>query len=129
MLRVGWLVVAPGVVRRGDELRERVRLPIPAYVIETEQERILVDAGFHPAAVEDADGHYGVKDALGPFRLEPDRSIAEQIDVGTLTMVVLKHLHFDHAGGLAGLPAGVPVVVQRREWAAGHDAAAIEMNF
>ena len=31
--------------------------------------------------------------------------IAEQIDISTLTRVVLTHLHFDHAGGLA-LSAG-----------------------
>jgi len=42
---------------------------------------------------------------------------------------VLTHLHFDHAGGLALLPASVPVVVQRAEWEAGRDRAAIERNF
>jgi glyoxylase-like metal-dependent hydrolase (beta-lactamase superfamily II) len=46
-----------------------------------------------------------------------------------VTDVVLTHLHFDHAGGLALLPPSVPIVVQRREWAAGADRAAIERNF
>jgi glyoxylase-like metal-dependent hydrolase (beta-lactamase superfamily II) len=41
----------------------------------------------------------------------------------------LTHLHFDHAGGLALLPSSVPIVVQRREWAAGHDAAGVKKNF
>jgi glyoxylase-like metal-dependent hydrolase (beta-lactamase superfamily II) len=42
---------------------------------------------------------------------------------------VLTHLHFDHAGALSLLPASVPIVVQRREWEAGHDAAAVAKNF
>lgn len=41
-------------------------------------------------------------------------SISEQIDLATITKVVLTHLHFDHAGGLALLPCSVPVVVHRR---------------
>ena len=32
----------------------------------------------------------------------------------------MTHLHFDHAGGLALLPASVPIVIQRREWEAAH---------
>lgn len=41
----------------------------------------------------------------------------------------MTHLHFDHAGGLALLPPSVPVIVQRREWEAGHDAPAVKRNF
>jgi glyoxylase-like metal-dependent hydrolase (beta-lactamase superfamily II) len=49
--------------------------------------------------------------------------------VGTLTRIVLTHLHFDHAGGLARLPASIPVHVQRREWEAGQDAGSVRRNF
>ena len=31
------------------------------------------------------------------------------------------HLHFDHSGQNARLPAGVPIFVQRREWAMVHE--------
>lgn len=72
---------------------------------------------------------YGRPDALGLFQLELDQSVSEQIDVATITKVVLTHLHFDHTGGLALLPSSVPIVVQRREWDAGHDAAAVDKNF
>ena len=44
-------------------------------------------------------------------------------------MVVLTHLHWDHVGGLPLIPASVPVVIQRREWEAGHDPEAIARNF
>jgi glyoxylase-like metal-dependent hydrolase (beta-lactamase superfamily II) len=129
MLNVGWFTAAAGIWRRDDDLDRQVRFPVPAYVIETAEERVLVDTGLHPAAVEDAPHHYGEPDALGMFQLEQDASVAEQVDLTTITKVVMTHLHFDHAGGLALLPPSVPVVVQRREWEAGHDAAAVTKNF
>jgi glyoxylase-like metal-dependent hydrolase (beta-lactamase superfamily II) len=129
MFNVGWLTAAAGIWRRDDDLDRQVRVPVPAYVIETAAERILIDTGLHPAAVDDPARHYGNADALGLFRLELEQSIGEQIDLATITRVVLTHLHFDHAGGLALLPSSVPIVVQRREWEAGRDAAAIAKNF
>jgi N-acyl homoserine lactone hydrolase len=129
MLNAGWFTSAAGIWRRDDDLERQARFPIPAYVIETAEERILVDTGLHPGAVEDAARHYGQPDALGLFKLELEESVAEQVDLTTITKVVLTHLHFDHAGGLALLPPSVPVFVQRREWEAGLDAAAVAKNF
>ncbi len=129
MFVVGWLTAGAGIWRRGEDLDRQIRFPIPAYVIETDRERVLVDTGLHPAAVDAPARHYGRPDALSQFRLELDESIGEQVDLATITKVVLTHLHFDHAGALALLPPSVPIVIQRREWEAGHDAAAIEKNF
>ena len=129
MLNGGWFTAAAGIWRRDDDLELQVRFPIPAYVIETAEERILVDTGLHPAAAEDPPRHYGTPDALAMFQLELETSIAEQIDLATITKVVMTHLHFDHAGALALLPPSVPIFVQRREWEAGHDDAAITRNF
>jgi glyoxylase-like metal-dependent hydrolase (beta-lactamase superfamily II) len=129
MLDVGWLTSAAGIWRRDDDMDRQIRFPIPAYVIETAEERILVDTGLHPAAVADPAAHYGGSEALALFQLEQRESVSEQVDLATITKVVLTHLHFDHAGGLALLPSSVPIVVQRREWEAGHDAAAVARNF
>ena len=129
MLNVGWFTAAAGIWRRDDDLDRQVRFPIPAYVIETAEERILVDTGLHPGAAEDAARHYGAPDALAMFQLELEASISEQIDLTAITKVVMTHLHFDHAGALALLPSSVPIIVQRREWTAGHDAAAVARNF
>src|SRR5205085_4670062 len=128
MLDVGSFTSAAGIWRRGDDMDRQVRFPIPAYVIETAEERILVDTGLHPGAAADAARHYG-SDALGMFELELDASVDQRIDLSTITKVVMTHLHFDHAGGLALLPASVPIIIQRREWVAGHDAAAVKKNF
>jgi glyoxylase-like metal-dependent hydrolase (beta-lactamase superfamily II) len=115
----GWFTAPAGLLRAGEDVDEPMRYPIPAYLIETDSERILVDTGLHPAGPE----------AIGPFALEQELSIADQVDLATLTKVVLTHLHFDHVGALALIPASVSVVVQRSEWAAGRDEAAIERNF
>jgi N-acyl homoserine lactone hydrolase len=129
MLEVGWIASAAGIWRRDEPMDRRIRFPIPAYVIETDAERVLVDTGLHPLAVADPATRYGSAEALGPVELEQERSIAAQVDLATITRVVLTHLHYDHAGGLDLLPPAVPVVLQRREWTAGQDAAAIARNF
>lgn len=130
MLNAGWFTTAAGLWRQEEEEPERpVRFPVPAYLIETEAERILVDTGLHPGAVADAGAHYESEGALGLFKLEQERSVADEVDLSTVTRVVMTHLHFDHAGGLALIPDSVPVVIQRMEWEAAHDQAAIERNF
>src|SRR5204862_3885333 len=89
----------------------------------------LVDTGLHPEAADDPARRYGGADAVGPAQLELERSVAEQVDLDTITRVVLTHLHYDHAGALALLPPSVPVFMQRREWEAGQDEAAVSRNF
>ncbi|MBS1870574.1 MAG: N-acyl homoserine lactonase family protein [Actinobacteria bacterium] len=128
-LELGWIASPAGIWRRDDPLDRELRFPIPAYLIEIGEERILVDTGLHPDAVRDRARRYGGADVLGPVRLEQQRSVAEQVDLATITRVVLTHLHYDHAGGLELLPPAVPVVVQRREWEAAHDREAIARNF
>jgi glyoxylase-like metal-dependent hydrolase (beta-lactamase superfamily II) len=128
MLNVGWFTSAAGIWRRDDEMERRARFPVPAYVIETGEERILVDTGLHPGAMGDPVEHYE-SEAMGIFELEQEASIGEQVDLATIARVVITHLHFDHAGGLAQLPPSVPVVIQRREWEAAHDAEAAQRNF
>lgn len=125
----GWFTVPAGVIRSGDDLERPVRCPVPVYVVETGSERILVDTGLHPAALADPSDHYGVPNAFGPFVPDPEAPTIAALDLSTLTLVVLTHLHFDHAGGLALVPANVPIVVQRVEWEAGHDADAVARNF
>ncbi len=128
MFNVGWLSSSAAVWRQGEDPERQIRFPIPAYLIETEQERILIDTGLHPGAAADAVTHYGRPEA-GIFELELEQPITEQVDVTTLTRVVLTHLHFDHAGALTLLPDSVPIVVQRREWEGRGDTDVIKRNF
>jgi len=130
MLNLGWMTAPAGLWRQDDEEPERpLRLPIPVYLIESESERILVDTGLHPDAASAPEDRYGEGTALGHFGLEQEEGLAEQVDLSTLTRLVLTHLHFDHAGGLTLIPKSVPIILQRSEWEAAHDRAGIERNF
>jgi glyoxylase-like metal-dependent hydrolase (beta-lactamase superfamily II) len=128
-LNVGWFTAASGIWRRGDPMDTLTRFPIPAFVIDTDRERILVDAGLHPGAVADSFSHYDGAPSMRGFRLEQEQGIEEQVDLDLITCVVITHLHFDHAGGLSLLPSGVPIVVQRREWEGAHNDESIARNF
>jgi glyoxylase-like metal-dependent hydrolase (beta-lactamase superfamily II) len=129
MLNVGWMTASAALWRQGDDPGERVRVPVPAYLVETDSERILIDTGLHPGICADASTFYDGAETLRLFSFELDQPVHEQVDPATLTKIVLTHLHWDHAGGLSLLPSSIPLVVQRREWEAGHDSAAIARNF
>jgi N-acyl homoserine lactone hydrolase len=128
MFNVGWISSSAAVWRAGEDADRRIRFPVPAYVIEVGEERILIDTGLNPEGVRDPAAFYDRPEA-GMFELEVDQAIGEQIDVSTLTRIVLTHLHFDHAGGLAHLPTSIPIVIQRREWEAGQDRESVRRNF
>jgi N-acyl homoserine lactone hydrolase len=119
LLNVGWFTAPAGLLRAGEDMEEPMRYPVPAYLVEADSERILIDTGLHPESPK----------TIGPFVLEQELSIADQLDLTTITKVVLTHLHFDHASGLSLIPEAVPLVVQRAEWSAGHDDASVQRNF
>jgi glyoxylase-like metal-dependent hydrolase (beta-lactamase superfamily II) len=128
MFNVGWISAPAAVWRLGEDPGRQMRLPVPAYLIEIGNERILIDTGLNLAGVGDPKVFYGRPEA-GLFELELEQDITAQVDVSTLTRIVLTHLHFDHVGGLSRLPSSLPIVVQRREWEAGHDLVSIQKNF
>jgi glyoxylase-like metal-dependent hydrolase (beta-lactamase superfamily II) len=129
LLDVGWLTAPAALMRRGEPEGKPFRFPVPAYLIDTGEQRILVDTGLNPAAIADPVDFYGGSDAMRLFAFEQEQSIAEQVDLDTVSMVVLTHLHWDHVGGLALVPKSIPLVIQQREWDAGHDRAMVERNF
>jgi N-acyl homoserine lactone hydrolase len=129
MLDGGAFTSPAGLWRKGEDMERQVRFPVPVYLIEVGEERILVDTGLNPDAAADAASHYEGADSIGFFRLEQEVPLVEQVDLGSLTKVVITHLHFDHAGGLALLPDSLPIHLQRREWEATQDPEAVARNF
>jgi N-acyl homoserine lactone hydrolase len=129
MLDGGAFTSPAGMWRAGESMERQVRFPVPVYLIEVGEERILVDTGLNPGAAADAASHYDGAESLGFFRLEQEVPLQSQVDLESLTKVVITHLHFDHAGGLALLPDSLPIHMQRREWEAAQDPDAIARNF
>jgi N-acyl homoserine lactone hydrolase len=129
MLDGGAFTSPAGFWRKGEDMERQVRFPVPVYLIEAEEERILVDTGLNPDAAADAASHYEGDDSIGFFQLDQEVPLESQVDLDSLTGVILTHLHFDHAGGLALLPDSLPIYVQRREWEAGRDPEAVARNF
>lgn len=70
MLDGGSFTSAAGIWRRGEDLGRQMRFPIPVYLIEAGEERILVDTGLHPGAAADAAARYDGAESIGNFRLE-----------------------------------------------------------
>jgi glyoxylase-like metal-dependent hydrolase (beta-lactamase superfamily II) len=129
MLDGGAFTSPAGLWRRGEDMERQVRFPVPVYLVEVGEERILVDTGLNSDAAVDAARHYEGAESIGLFKLEQETPLAGQVDLDSLTKVVMTHLHFDHAGGLALLPSSLPVYLQRREWEGGQDPEAIARNF
>lgn len=101
---------------------DRIALPIPAWLVRHAQGLVLVDCGMHPDLTEDTKYFERVSRRftvdLTPDQLIDRQLAARDIDAADIDIVILTHLHFDHAGGLSRLP-NARVIVQAAEWAAG----------
>lgn len=100
--------------------------PILAYLIETPDGRILYDAGCDYRKIATRELREAFFDPMRPLfeppKMSEDQRIPHYLQRLGLThkdvdLVVLGHLHFDHAGGLCDLP-GCDIHVHREELAA-----------
>jgi N-acyl homoserine lactone hydrolase len=126
----GWLTGPRALFIEGG--KGKVRVPVPAFVIEHPRGRVLFDSGMHRDVQVDQAKRLGEAAAVftAEFAAGEDvaaRLAAADVDVGTVDYLVNSHLHFDHAGGNDAVP-NAAVVVQRREWHAAHDGAGIAAN-
>lgn len=102
-----------------------VWLPIPAFLVEhPERGPILIDTGFDPSVAADPARNLGRAGAriFSPIRMTEAGVVGAQlrarsIDPADIRMVVMTHLHFDHASGIGQFP-DAEFVVERREHAA-----------
>ena len=99
----------------GERSAERVSIPIACYLVKTSDTTILFDTGLSPRAVP------GLlrNDSLAAFS-EADLLVNRLDSVGIepehVDIVVLSHLHYDHAGGAFLFPTS-ELIVQQDEYA------------
>jgi glyoxylase-like metal-dependent hydrolase (beta-lactamase superfamily II) len=131
-LTCGWVTgLATGFL---EGVAGRMRVPIPSYLIEHPDGLALFDSGLHPDTARDPAARLGLTAKFFDIHLAPDaetvagRLAALGVDAGRVRWLVNSHLHFDHTGGNALVP-NARLVVQRREWEAGHDADLVRTNF
>src|SRR2546430_16235958 len=105
----------------------KIRLPIPAYLIEHPKGTALFDTGMHPDCQRDPAARLGARlTSLFDFDYHPGEEISARVealgrDPAKIDLVINSHFHFDHVGGNALIP-NATMLVQRREWDAGMDA-------
>jgi N-acyl homoserine lactone hydrolase len=111
----------------GERSAERVAIPVICWLIHTSSGYVLFDTGIAPRAVpgllrNDPLARFADDDLL-VHRLETLGLEPDDID-----LVVLSHLHFDHAGGAALFPHS-ELVVQKDEYAFGQYPASFYESF
>jgi glyoxylase-like metal-dependent hydrolase (beta-lactamase superfamily II) len=126
----GWLTGPLGLFLQG--LHGRLRVPIPAYLIDHPKGKLLFDSGLHPGAGLDPAARLGAAAEIFEVEFGAGEDVASRLsaldlDPGEIAYLVNSHLHFDHTGGNALIPEA-RVVVQRAEWEAGRDADLIAAN-
>ncbi len=110
----------------------RVKLPVPAYLIEHADGMLVYDTGLHPETQTDPEGRLGRSASLFEINFPAGHEITGRLDsmgvaATDVERVVASHLHFDHAGGNE-LMKHARLVVQKTEWDAAHDPEAIASN-
>ncbi|HJU15468.1 MAG TPA: N-acyl homoserine lactonase family protein [Stellaceae bacterium] len=104
----------------------RIRVPIPAYLIEHPRGVALFDSGMHPDCQSDPTARVGTRiGGLFDFDYCPGEEVSARLmaigrDPERVGILINSHLHFDHVGGNALIP-NATMLVQRREWDAGMD--------
>jgi len=102
-LQNGFMGLARSGLFYGDYSAERVQIPVPCWLVRTTDATILFDTGLSPRAIPGLVRN----DPLARFTEEDllvHRLDAIGLETSDVDMVVLSHLHYDHAGGAALFP-------------------------
>ena len=126
-LQNGFMGVQRSVLFYGDFSGETTQIPVSAYLIGTSDGNVLFDTGLSPRALAGLRRH----DPLARFEeadLLVNRLGALGLEPGDVSIVVLSHLHYDHAGGAELFPRS-ELCVQKDEYAYAHYPASFFAPF
>jgi N-acyl homoserine lactone hydrolase len=132
VLLCGFEILPKTISTKGVGGRFILSEPVCAYLLDTEDGWILLDAGLNPTKINDpqkAKIYYADRGMMAPV-IRAEHDLAAQfraigIGFGDVSRVILSHMHLDHAGCIAQF-AHAPIYVQRREYErAFSDAAGI----
>jgi N-acyl homoserine lactone hydrolase len=113
----------------GHNAGEKIRVPIPIYLIKTEEGYVLYDTGWAPSTVPVL-AELGLKPQISQAQLLPECLEKAGVEPGDIKTVILSHLHVDHAGGIAFFP-DAEFIVQKDEYSyafAPHSFSAMAYN-
>jgi N-acyl homoserine lactone hydrolase len=112
-----WIAMKPASVRHPNRPAQWVRVPLLSFLITTPTTKILFDTGCDPLGMS---GHWpGVVRSLFTFTNSGEERIEQRlasigISCEEIDVVVLSHLHYDHAGNVR-LFKNARVLVHRSE--------------
>src|SRR3990170_2229299 len=111
----------------GELSGERVQIPVTCYLIRTSDATILFDTGLSPRAIP------GLRRTDPRARFTEEDLLVHRLDsLGleppSVDLVVLSHLHYDHAGG-AALFQDSELIVQQDEYSYAHYPASFFASF
>jgi glyoxylase-like metal-dependent hydrolase (beta-lactamase superfamily II) len=126
-LQNGFMGAQRSLLFYGEFSEAAVQIPITCYLVKTSDGTILFDTGLSPRALP------GLMrtDRLASFTeddLLVNRLRSAGLQPGDVDMVVLSHLHYDHAGGTE-LFASSELVVQKDEYSYAHYPASFFAGF
>jgi N-acyl homoserine lactone hydrolase len=124
----GWLTLPLALLLEGQT--GSLTVPVPSYLIEHSRGRAVFDSGLHVDMQTDPNRRLGRLAQYHTVGFRPGEEIAARLEsLGVsphkIDFIINSHLHFDHCGGNEQLPDAT-LLIQRREWEAGHDADLIE---
>jgi len=120
----GGRLVTPKVLRALLTGNPPAKVPVPSYLVRHPSAgAILVDTGLHPSVATDGKENFaGVASRVGNPTLDAGEDVPAQLrkrglDPGEIPVVVMTHMHIDHASAISEFPQSA-FVLSEPEWKA-----------
>ena len=112
----------------GVAKRDLLDVPVPAFLVEHPGAGlVLIDTGFHPSVAVNPRQNLGrvLLLAFKDLQMDPGQAVSAQLrerglSPGDVRVVIMTHLHADHASAIAEYPEAT-FIVSKHEWEAATD--------